>query len=52
MTSSAIQKIESASKLRKVLLICGILSSLVFVGTDIVAGVLYPGYSFTDQAVS
>jgi uncharacterized protein DUF998 len=37
---------------RKVLLICGILSSLLYVGTDILAGTLYAGYSFTSQAVS
>jgi len=38
--------------LKKVLLICGILSSLLYVGTDILAGTLYPGYSFTNQAIS
>ncbi len=37
---------------RKVLLICGILASLFYVGTDTLAGSLYAGYSFTDQAVS
>jgi hypothetical protein len=38
--------------LKKVLLICGILSSLLYVGTDILAGTLYPGYSFSNQAIS
>lgn len=52
MTSSVIQKIETASKLRKVLLICGIISPLLYISTDILAGTLYPGYSFTSQAVS
>ena len=37
---------------RKVLLICGILASLVYVGVDILVGILYEGYSFIDQAVS
>ena len=37
---------------RKALLICGILSPLVYVGTDILAGTLYAGYSFTSQAIS
>ena len=37
---------------RKALLICGILSSLLYVGTDILAGTLYAGYSFTSQAIS
>ena len=52
MTSSAIQNIGIASKLRKVLLICGIVAPLIYVATDILAGTLYPGYSFTSQAVS
>jgi hypothetical protein len=38
--------------LRKVLLICGILASLLYVSTDILAGMLWEGYSFTDQAIS
>lgn len=42
----------SLSNLRKVLLICGILAALVQIGTDIVGGMLYPGYSFTSQAIS
>jgi hypothetical protein len=52
MNSNAIQKIGTASTLRKVLLICGILSSLVYVGTDILAGMLWEGYSFTSQFIS
>jgi hypothetical protein len=38
--------------LKKVLLICGILSSLLYAGTDILGGMLWKGYSFTSQAVS
>ncbi len=38
--------------LKRVLLICGILAPLLYVGTDILAGTLYPGYSFTSQAIS
>jgi len=38
--------------LKKVLLICGILASLLYVSTDILAGMLWEGYSFTDQAIS
>jgi len=44
--------IETAGILQKALLICGILSSLLYVGTDILAGTLWEGYSFADQAVS
>lgn len=50
--ASAIQRIGTASMLQKVLLICGIIAPVLFVGTDILAGTRYAGYSFTDQAVS
>ncbi len=47
------RKEPQASKMvRKALLICGILSPLLFVSTDILAGTLYAGYSFTSQAIS
>ena len=38
--------------LRRLLLICGIIAIPLYAITDMLAGVLYPGYSFTDQAVS
>jgi len=38
--------------LRKLLLFCGILSSLLYVAADTLAGTLWEGYSFTNQAVS
>jgi hypothetical protein len=41
-----------AMKVRKVLLICGILSSLLYVGADILAAMLYEGYSYTSQTIS
>jgi len=44
--------VETARMLRNLLPICGILSSLLYVGTDILAGMLWDGYSFTHQAVS
>jgi hypothetical protein len=37
---------------RKILLASGIIASLIYVGTDILAGTLYTGYSFTAQAIS
>ena len=37
---------------RKLLLICGILSSLLYVATDILLSMRYEGYSYTSQAVS
>lgn len=36
----------------RLLLICGILAPVVFVGADFLAGLLYPGYDFNSQAVS
>jgi hypothetical protein len=38
--------------LRKVLLVCGILSSLLYVGTDVLGTLQYPGYSYVDQEFS
>jgi hypothetical membrane protein len=37
---------------RKILLLCGIAAPFVYVGADLLAGLVYPGYSFADQAVS
>ena len=42
----------SESRLRQVLLVCGILSSLLYAVTDILGGLRYEGYSFTSQAIS
>lgn len=38
--------------IRKVLLVCGILSSAIYIGADILASAIYKGYSYTDQQVS
>jgi hypothetical protein len=43
---------RSASTLRRTSLVCGILSSLLYAGTDLLAGTLWKGYSFIDHAVS
>jgi hypothetical protein len=40
------------SMVREILLVCGILSSLLYVGSDILAAMLWEGYSYTDQMVS
>jgi hypothetical protein len=37
---------------RKVLLVCGILSSLLYVGTDVLAAIRWVGYSYTSQTIS
>ena len=38
--------------IRNVLLVCGILSSLLYVATDVIGNLLYEGYSFTDNTWS
>lgn len=45
-------KIIFNSKFRKGLMICGICSALLYPFTDLLAGILYEGYSFNEQAVS
>ena len=44
--------VETKGRLRNLLLACGIFGSLLYAGTDILAGILYRGYSFTAQAIS
>jgi Protein of unknown function (DUF998) len=47
--------VESISKLmmaRKILLVCGILSSLLYVAMNVIAAMLYEGYNSTSQTVS
>ena len=38
--------------LRGILFLCGMLSPAIYVGADILAARLYPGFRYTDQAVS
>jgi hypothetical protein len=42
----------SEERARNLLLMCGIGASVVYVGTDQLAAVLYPGFRLSDQAVS
>lgn len=37
---------------RKILLVCGIMSTLLYIGTDIALSMSLEGYSYADQAVS
>jgi hypothetical membrane protein len=46
------QPVRSRSMVRQVLLVCGILSSLLYVATDVLGGMRYEGYSFTSRAIS
>jgi hypothetical protein len=46
------KEISEKVSLEKVLLICGILYGLLYLSTDVLAGTLYPGYSFINQAIS
>lgn len=43
---------ENAKTLTKILLVFGIISSLLCIGTDIIAAMSWEGYSYRDQAVS
>jgi CubicO group peptidase (beta-lactamase class C family) len=43
---------RSERVVRRVLLVCGVLSSLLYAATDVLGGMRYEGYSFTSQAVS
>lgn len=48
--------LQTATRSRRIiqdcLLLTGVLSSTVYVTADIVCGLRYPGYSFTDQVIS
>lgn len=43
---------HGAQKLQRLLLACGVLSSLVYVAANVVCGLLWTGYSFADQVIS
>ena len=50
--SAVINYTGALSMTRKVSLTCGLIAPLFYVATDILTGNLYPGYSFSAQAVS
>src|SRR5512144_852992 len=50
MTTSS--PVASSTTLTTMLLVCGVVAPFVYIGTDIVAGLRYPGYSFSAQAPS
>ena len=43
---------QASKGVRTILLLCGVLSSLLYVGADLLATMRYPGYSYTDQMFS
>jgi len=45
-------ELSEKNSLNKVLIICGILAPLLFVSTDIFAGLIYSGYNFIYQSIS
>lgn len=49
---TTVNPVRSGRRVRRVLLLCGALSSLLYAATDLVGGLSYPGYSFTSQAIS
>ena len=46
------QPVAHGGIIRRVMLWCGALSSLLYAATDLLGGLRYPGYSFTSQAIS
>lgn len=46
------QPAPSTSIARQALLLCGVLSTLLYIATDVLGGLRYDGYSFTSQAIS
>ena len=44
--------VRNRSSVQNVMLMFGVLSSLLYIATDIVAGLRYSGYSFASQAIS
>jgi CubicO group peptidase (beta-lactamase class C family) len=49
---TTVNPVRSGRRVRQVLLLCGVLSSLLYAATDLLGGLSYPGYSFTSQAIS
>ena len=43
---------HDTSTLQRALLVCGIVSTVLYAATDILGGTSYPGYSFTSQTIS
>jgi hypothetical protein len=52
VSKSATQTKKTARGTLKILLICGIVASLLYIGDDILAGLSWKGYSFLSQAIS
>lgn len=46
------RELLAGKAVREALLICGIAGSLLFVGTDLLAGTLWKGYNFFSQSIS
>ena len=40
------------AEIRRLLLLCGIAAACIYVLTDMIAALIYPGFNYTDQAVS
>lgn len=52
LSQSARRTIAHHPAVHKVLLGCGIISSVLYVATDVIASLRYPGYSYADQQIS
>jgi hypothetical protein len=47
-----VRPVRGGGRFRQLLLACGVLSSLLYVATDILGGLRYDGHRFTSQAIS
>jgi hypothetical protein len=49
---SALESMLTRPSLRRILLFSGVVSSVWYVATDVIASLRYPGYSYADQQIS
>jgi hypothetical membrane protein len=49
---ATVSPVRTGVSVRRVLLASGLLSSILYVATDLLGGLAYPGYDFTSQAIS
>jgi hypothetical membrane protein len=47
-----VPKIVVSEKVVRALLVCGIIAALIYIATDLIAAMLYQGYSYADQTIS
>ena len=51
-TLQASDSLQTRNAIRRVLLFCGLMSSLLYIGTDILGSIVWEGYSYISQTIS